>query len=405
MRVLLGLLLTLLAQPLWGASASIGDRVTVKATNPMGVPVHLESRSSLFARAPDGSSGLVVAVDHGGRWLRIRFDFGLKGWIVAKYVDRITGHQDIASPPDTSEAPSVWAGPDACLTAIDGDGRLQKADSALRVATWNIRWFPFGDKATDIPGKYTDLHWLACALTWLDAEIIAVQEILTTPAAANAMDSVLAQLSANTGGEWRMALSECGSGKKQHVGFIWDASRVTLSDQRDVWQFNGAATGETNPCQNSLRPGFYAYVERKGGGADFHLFAVHADSGVSSRDLDNRERALARMGSVMAPLLDRDTDIIIAGDFNTMGAGDISADTEIKALASTVASETPGFDHRVPYPGCSHYYSSKAGMLDHILVATGMAEAATSQPVTTGYCAELVCGRPGSGRFDDMPLA
>jgi len=335
----------------------------------------------------------------------MRFDFGLEGWIVAKYVGRITGHQNITPLLGTPEAPSVWSGPDACRTAIDGDGRLLKADSALRVATWNIRWFPFGDKAADIPGKHTDLHWLACALTWLDAEIIAVQEILTTPAAVNAMDSVLDQLSANTGGDWRIALSKCGSGTKQHVGFIWDASRVTLSDQRDVWQFNGAANGKANPCENSLRPGFYAYAERNGGGADFHVFAVHADSGVSSRDLDNRERALSRIGSVMAPLLNRDADIIIAGDFNTMGTGDISADTEINALAGTVASETPGFNHRMPYPGCSHYYSSKAGMLDHILVATGMVEAAAAQPITTGYCAELVCGRPGSGSFDDMPLA
>ncbi len=65
---------------------TVGQLVEVKATTTSGVPVHREPRSSLMARAPNGSTGEVLAI--AGRWLRVRFST-VEGWITQVYVMRV----------------------------------------------------------------------------------------------------------------------------------------------------------------------------------------------------------------------------------------------------------------------------------------------------------------------------
>jgi hypothetical protein len=39
---------------------AVGDPVVLRATSPLGVPLHREARSSLLGRAPDGAAGSVL---------------------------------------------------------------------------------------------------------------------------------------------------------------------------------------------------------------------------------------------------------------------------------------------------------------------------------------------------------
>ena len=57
---------TLMAQ----TSFNIGQRIELKATHPLGVPLHRESRSSLFGRAPDRSKAKIMDLNANQRWLR-----------------------------------------------------------------------------------------------------------------------------------------------------------------------------------------------------------------------------------------------------------------------------------------------------------------------------------------------
>ncbi len=165
----------------------------------------------------------------------------------------------------------------------------------------------------------------------MNVDLVALQEIRTTSEAQAAWGSVLDGITGLGGGAWSVQLQGCGAERNQHVGVLWNTTRLTLSNLADVWQFNGAATGPTQPCGGNLRPGYHAYVQPLApGGPDFHAVVVHLDSGRSDRDFTNRRTALSRIGQATSPMRATDADIVILGDFNTMGtSGGVSAGQEI----------------------------------------------------------------------------
>ena len=128
----------------------------------------------------------------------------------------------------------------------------------------------------------------------------------------------------------------------------------------------------------------------------------HLKSGPNVFALETRQKALNRIDKAVAALLTRDRDVVILGDFNTMGAGDRQSQrSELKYLRRFVAKEKPGFSDLAVHPQCSHYFRGRAGQLDHILVAKEMKEVAVTSIRVTGYCALADCQRIRG----DYPLA
>jgi endonuclease/exonuclease/phosphatase family metal-dependent hydrolase len=188
-------------------------------------------------------------------------------------------------------------------------------------------------------------------------------------------------------------LQSCGGASDQHVGFLWNGSRVALLQLTDAWELNGAATGPTtNACAGNLRPGRYALAKTPIG-VDFHLLSVHVDSGTTTRDYDHRRQAAQRIGQIRVgntPILQLDHDVLVLGDYNTMGRQDappVSAQEELAVFDGELA---PGFRRRPMTPNCTEYFERRAGALDHIIASTGMQEAAATARVT-GYCALAAC--------------
>jgi hypothetical protein len=69
------------------------------------------------------------------------------------------------------------------------------------VGTWNIRWFPRGCPSNDTcPEKATDLPWLACTIAWMNVDLLALQEILTTPDAELSLNALRIELNRLAGG-------------------------------------------------------------------------------------------------------------------------------------------------------------------------------------------------------------
>jgi endonuclease/exonuclease/phosphatase family metal-dependent hydrolase len=295
----------------------------------------------------------------------------------------------------------VWSGSDQCRSVVEQGRRLEReAPDAVRVATWNIRWFPWGcSDPESCPDRHTDIPWTACALAWMDADIVALQEILADSAALERADVLLEELGALTSADWRINLHECGADGRQHVGFLWNASRLDVSDFADSAQLNGGSD-DANACSANLRPGRYARVQTVGEGVDFHLFSVHFDSGREQRDFDNRRTASGRIPVLEIdgrPVQDSDSDVIVAGDFNTMGRDgtpEVSAAHELDLFDREIA---PEFVRLPMHPPCTEYYRNQAGALDHIVVASRMVESAPAARVT-GPCAVLLCGD-----FQDAP--
>ena len=298
----------------------------------------------------------------------------------------------------SSEEALVWKSSTHCERVVKDGGRMAvPAPDVLRVGTWNIRWFPYGSPP-DRPDHSiapTDLDWLTCTLIWMHADILVVQESLTTAKARAAWDRVLTALERRTGHSWQWSAQPCGRPAGHHVGVLWNASRVTLSAIQSLWRLNGKARSAQNPCEGGLRPGHYARVQsNRQPGADFHLIGLHLKSGPTVSAVERRHAALNRIDTAVAPFLEEDRDVMILGDFNTMGAGDRhSQRSELKYLRRKVAKEAPGFDDLVPEPRCSHYFRGRGDWLDHVLTAKDMAEMRTRSARVTGYCAVAGCLR------------
>ena len=397
----------------------VGQEVVLQGKKPIGVPLHREPSPSYRKHVPSGTTAVIQRIAQNGHWLSIQLASGDTSWVHKKYiqVSPAASRPIVPSTPSAPRSPAaskttlggehdVWTNKDQCQTAIQKGLRMVESSSAtLRVATWNLRWFPVG-AAPDQPGgsaEPTDLDWLICALHWMQVDILAIQESLATPEATQAWETLTNQLSKETGDTWRWHRQPCGRPNDHHLGLLWNDSRVALSKFDSLWQFNSKATSARNPCTSGLRPGQYAFVQsRQENGADFHLIAVHLKSGPTVFAVEQRQKAFNRIDKAVAPLLKQDQDVVILGDFNTMGAGDRQSQlSELKYLRRFVAKEKPGFSDLPVHPQCSQYFRGRGGQLDHVLVAKDMKEIAVESVQVTGYCALAGCQRIRG----DYPLA
>jgi hypothetical protein len=142
------------------------------------------------------------------------------------------------------------------------------------------------------------------------------------PDAEFSLNALRSELNRLTGGSWQVDLQACGGTSDQHVGFLWNGSRVAWLQLTDAWELNGATTSPTgSACAGNLRPGRYALAKTPIG-VDFHLLSVHFDSGTESRDYDHRRQAAQRLDDIMigtTPILDLERDVLVLGDDHTRG--------------------------------------------------------------------------------------
>lgn len=403
----------------WAQDYQVGQSVILEAKKPIGVPLHREASPSYLKHIPSGSTATIQRIAQNGHWLSIQLAPGETHWVHRKYVKATTAAAApiVPSKPSTPKTPvpsittiggeqDVWTSKDQCQTAIKKGLRMVESSfTKLRVATWNLRWFPVGAAPEQPEGSAepTDLNWLICAIRWMQIDILAIQESLATPEATQAWETLTKQLSVQTGENWRWHRQPCGRPNDHHIGFLWNDSRVALSKFDSLWQFNSKATSARNPCTSGLRPGQYAFVQsRQKDGADFHLIAVHLKSGPTVFAVEQRQKAFNRIDKAVAPLLKQDQDVVLLGDFNTMGAGDRhSQKSELKYLRRFVRKENPGFSDLPMQLQCSHYFRGHGGQLDHVLVPIRMKEIAVKSIQVTGYCALAGCQRIRG----DYPLA
>jgi endonuclease/exonuclease/phosphatase family metal-dependent hydrolase len=310
----------------------------------------------------------------------------------ARYVGRIVAG---SPPPDPSAERTVWTSPEGCQQVVGSGGRMAPADPAtLRVGTWYVRWFPRGCPSNrTCPEKATDIPWLACTMAWMNTDLFALQEILATPDAEFSLNALRSELDRLTGGSWQVDLQSCGGTSDQHVGFLWNGSRVALLQLTDAWELNGAATGPTgSACAGNLRPGRYAWAKTPIG-VDFYILSVHFDSGTEGRDYEHRRQAAQRLDDIMignTPILGLDRDVLVLGDYNTMGREDAPPISAQQELAVFDGELVPGFRRLAMTPNCTEYFEGKAGTLDHLVASTGMQEVAATARVTS-YCALAAC--------------
>jgi len=306
--------------------------------------------------------------------------------------------------PSGLSATSPWSSREACqrflataeATAPANTRAAEPSAGAksrgARVGTWNIRWYPDGrpGKKAGVPG--TDILWLACAIAVLEVDVLAVQEIKTLPRARERTAELLAELDRLTGGRWRAEFDDCPQQATQHVGLLWNETRATLTRLHTEPALNPHGT----PCKDSLRPGFVADA-RFVGGATARIVSVHFKSGAERRSVDLRKKSFTALEDVVkrarrdAPA----TQLIFAGDFNTMGCSSCSPKIAAEEERASVEAQLASFGLRwLPTePGCTEYYRDRGHLLDGFVVTEAMAQQAHLPARAEGLCRELACER------------
>lgn len=396
--------------PALAIDVQVGQQVRLRASNDLGVPLHEQSTPSLFDRVADGTVAEVLGTANDQSWLNIKTPDNQIGWIVERYVAEVLDGSPVLDPrPVDGDIPTqVWTSATACDAVVKSGNLLPRSDSdTLRLASWNIRWFPDGVLSSN-PNpnepKKTDLDWLSCTIAWMNVDALAIQEFKKTTNAMNAWNKVTSKLKDYTGDDWEVILNSCGRNDSQHVGFLYNQNKLNTSERREIWQYNGRADNASEACIDDLRPGYLTYFEANDG-FDFYAVSVHSDSGRNDLDLTTRRTAVERIDDVTSGLADIDKDIVILGDFNTMGiSGGISAKQEIEELKDKVENEDPGFNLLSVEPSCSHYFRKSPGLLDHILVSRDTSELIASSASAQGYCAINSC-RPISGALPDAAIS
>jgi len=254
----------------------------------------------------------------------------------------------------------------------------------LRIATWNIRFFPNPD---------TDVERTAEILAGLDADLVAVQEIADSTALRRMIARAGERLRRDghpdgTARDYAHVLSATGGHGGQYVGFVYDRNAVELRDVRTLTSL------QMTP---DLRPALYAYVRSRRGGLDFHVIVNHTDSGTKIRDYTHRMEFLDSLAVEVGRLRQTEADIVVLGDLNTMGhltesgVRQVTAEEEIAILDRKTVSM--GLARLDSDPWCTEYYRGRGSLLDHILVAAAMREVPIERVArVSGYCAASGCG-------------
>lgn len=285
--------------------------------------------------------------------------------------------------------------PDACEFRSASGDRARAPSDRVRVASWNVRWFPDSVFAPGPNNAGTDTAWLSCAIAELGAAVIAVQEFRRHELAKDRSEQLISLLNRRTGGDWKLELDHCPDtpgGNESHVGFLYDSRRVSGSDFANVGELN-----PTGGCNGGFHPGFSGYF-RFPGGLDLGLVSVHMTYGEDANALDLRRRARRGLRSLdIARLLEnRDDDLLVLGDFNTNGCTGCNAPldpfAEVREAASDVARAWPRLTLLDNDLACTEYDSGKPLPLDHVAATASTKELPKDARVNvSGICPNLGC--------------
>src|SRR5690606_4307078 len=81
------------------------------------------------------------------------------------------------SPLEAAELEALaFSSPERCDALVRSGRLLPRAPGTVRFGSWNVRFFPDGGPSG--PSKPTDVAWLACAIAFMQVDVLAVQEFL-----------------------------------------------------------------------------------------------------------------------------------------------------------------------------------------------------------------------------------
>jgi endonuclease/exonuclease/phosphatase family metal-dependent hydrolase len=252
----------------------------------------------------------------------VRDAAGIESTIPARPVRSPDGARSPGDPRPPSVASSDSKGTEQANPARVGVG------GTMRIATWNLR--NFGAKH-----QKHDLERLRAQLDTLDADVIAVQEIVDPEALRRVRP------------DWELTLSRGGGRGGQHLGLWADPARARVVEGRDEARISLGGT---------VRPAFVARVaDTHDASRDLGVIVVHLKA--RPEGADARRRQWPSLVELVGELARADSEVVVLGDFNVTGGDDRDAAAELVDLEKTLSRADL---HRVPVRGgCSAYWQGR----------------------------------------------
>lgn len=293
----------------------------------------------------------------------------------------------------------IWDDPIRCEEAVSSGRRQGLVDGKLRVGSWNLRWFPDGAPGNE-PKTYraTNIQWLACAITYLQYDVVGLQEVKLTQRGKNGLEKLIKELERLTSSGWKWIADDCLKPSLPHVLVLYNTDRVAINLGRSHPELDptGYRSSATPLCPGVLRPALGAYVKSKQGGVDFHFISSQLDGGITTRDFHNRVAAWRSLDQVFAKRfeLSADTDFVMAADFNSVGCPECSmpkSADEHGLLRKIIGALEPGMVPATSSVACTSYYRGKAQLVTQVIHTKAMKEAEGAMQKVFGLCRAKHC--------------
>ncbi len=288
------------------------------------------------------------------------------------------------------EPQAWWTSRSACLESLESKPPLPGPER-VRLATWNVRYFPDGAHGEQQLHGGADVAWLACAIARLDPDVLAVQEFKAGERLQPALDELLQRLAVHTGSQWKFESAGCGESGDSHVGLLWNTSRATLRKTRMLPQ-----TLLGRRCDDNVQPLLTGHFRFRSD-LDFHVGVLHFVPGDREWGAALREKQRRALGSLAREVRkgSGDQDLVLTGDWNSSGCSAgcaelLSASDERRWLERTLRHQA-GLTLVPPNLGCSDYYLGQPGLVDHFAVSASLRLPEGTVASVDGFCVEAAC--------------
>jgi hypothetical protein len=261
------------------------------------------------------------------------------------------------------------------------------SEESLRIASWNVRNFPLDERRQEPDLGYsrrTNICDFETAFGGLDADLYGLQEVNDI----RRFQPILRRAC----GERSMDVRYSSSGGRhgQHLAIAWDNTSLELvGNPMEVQEL---------VLEPGMRPAFAGYFRSlRAGGIDFTLVVVHLESG--PQNFADRRRQNRELSKWIENRIEEagDPDVIVLGDFNTVGSPRGGLEGELQSVDSILGRV--GLERLHNPLGCTSYWEGggerdgihRPSLLDHVFVG-GIGPDAVTRPLETWlHCSRWQC--------------
>jgi endonuclease/exonuclease/phosphatase family metal-dependent hydrolase len=187
------------------------------------------------------------------------------------------------------------------------------AIAELKISSYNIRNY-------DKKSEQTDKVALKKIIQNLNSDLIGTEEIYNNSSFENFVSKEFPS--------YNLALSKCGGGGSQNLGFMYKKDTLELENLIEDSKI-ADLDGITPYGCSSLRPALLGFFKVKTTGAKFVAIVLHLKAGGGTRSYEKRSKQYKYILKMIRNLrLAGHKDVVVLGDLNTTGWNAKSADAD-----------------------------------------------------------------------------